>query len=551
MSLAEVVQYLRRWQVEEADRLADQVEQNAWPPSTEILLALTAATDAMPISPALNENRAIVRLLVGNSPDLVERGLQLGNGRLPGVLFFLNELANRDQVMTLLESLVVSMRRESLPDPSSGLVAPFLAQAIPSVKVEQASTMRDVLSAMFVGDCVLLVEGMPVGLRFRSDGTPVRPTEEPNGEPVVRGPKDGFTESAAANLALIRRRIRDERLRVEAFTLGTRSRTHVYMLYILDTSLPELVDEVRSRIQRIKIDVVLESGYIEEMIEDQTFTLFPQVKPTERPDVAVSGLLEGKVILITDGTPHALMAPATFAAEMQSPEDYYHRWPVSSFFRLLRYVYLLVAFLGPATYIAITTYHPELIPTTLLLGLVTAREGVPFPAIVEALVMELTLEALREAGLRLPKAVGQTISIVGALVIGEAAVRASLVSPVMVIVVSLTAISSFIIPLYTMSLAIRLLRFAMMILAAILGLFGMVIGVVALLIHLTSLRSFGVPYLSPILPPTANALKDAAIRVPWWAMRTRPLFMPMRNHRRMGGSNEPKTPRSRGEGEVN
>ncbi|WP_374712575.1 spore germination protein [Symbiobacterium terraclitae] len=543
MSLAEVIQYLRRWQVAEADQLADQIERCGEPLSEELMLALSGAASSMPISPSLTENLAMIRLLLGGSPDLVIRTLSLGSGHLPGAMCYLNEMANRKQVMLILESLLVRLRNEPIPGPGGTVTPQFLDQANPSVKNELVSTMRDVLIAVLTGDCVLLVEGMDVCIRMLTDSPPTRPPGEPGGEPVVRGPKDGFTEVAAINLALIRRRIRDERLRVESFTLGKRSRTRMFLLYMLGTSLPELVAEVRSRLQRIDIDAVLESGYVEELIEDQTFTLFPQVKATERPDVAVSGLLEGKVLLITDGTPHVLLMPATFAAEMQSPEDYYHRWPVASFYRFLRYVYLFVAFLGPALYIAVTTYHHELIPTNLLLRLVAAREGVPYPALLEALFMELTLEALREAGVRLPKTIGQTISIVGALVIGESAVRASLVSPVMVIVVSLTAISSFIIPLYTMSLAIRLLRFSMMILAGTFGFFGIVVGMLCLLIHLASLRSFGVPYLAPVMPMSASDLKDVGIRVPWWAMRNRPQFMPMGDHRRVGPTSQPKPPR--------
>jgi len=547
MDQALVVQYLRRWQVEPADALAAKVEGCGNNPLTEeIILALAAEKEAMPISPVLAENRAVIRLLLGASPDLLERSLYLGSNRLAGSLFFLNEMSNRDQVMMILESLVVRLRNEALPASGADLPQAFLEQAIPSAKIEKAASISEVLSAVLSGDSVLLVDGLTAGLRFPTDSPPARKTEEPTGEPVVRGPKDGFTEVGTVNLALIRRRLRDDRLRAEMYTVGTRSHTRIMLVYMLGTSIPEVVDEVRSRLSRIKIDAVLESGYIEEMMEDNPWTLFPQVKATERPDVVVAGLLEGKVVLITDGTPHVIMMPATFVAEMQSAEDYYHRWPVSSFFRALRYLYLIVAFMGPAIYIAITTYHHELIPTNLLLSLISAREGVPFPAIVEALFMELSLEALREAGIRMPKPIGQTISIVGALVIGESAVRAGIVSPVMVIVVALTAISSFIIPLYTMSLAVRLLRFSMMLLAAVFGFFGMVIGFMAVLIHLNSLRSFGVPYLSPIMPPTAGDLRDAVIRAPWWAMRSRPKFMPLGDRRRGGASNRPQPP-DRGE----
>ena len=543
MDQALVIQYLRRWNAAEADRLADSVEACEFPPSQDLMIALSKAKDKMPISPVLDENWAVILLLLGNSPDIQARRLHLGTQRIPGVLLFLDEMAERTLVMTILESLVVGLRSEQLPEATSSAFQTFLEQSSPSVVIQKASTMADLLKAVLAGRTVLLVDGLPVGLEFTTDGPTARKPSEPDGEPVVRGPKDGFTEVASVNLSLIRRRLRDDRLRVEELRVGTRSHTRVLLVYMLEVSLPELVDEVRQRISRIKIDAVLESGYIEEMIEDQPFSLFPQVKASERPDVVVGGILEGKVAIITDGTPHVMLVPATFAAEMQAAEDYYHRWPVSSFMRLLRYGFMFIAFLGPGIYIAVTTYHNELIPTTLLLSLIAAREGVPFPSMLEAFFMELTLEALREAGVRLPKTVGQAISIVGALVIGESAVRAGLVSPVMVIVVSLTAIASFLIPLYTMSLAIRVLRFAMMVLGGFFGLFGIAVGLMLVLIHLISLRSFGIPYLSPMIPATAADLKDVFIRVPWWAMRRRPLFMPMEDHQRgQESANRPRIP---------
>jgi len=538
-----VIAYLRRWKAEEADRLADQIEACGFPLPQETLSNLSRAKSSMPISPALDENRAMVRLMLGNCPDLRERRLYLGTQRRPGALFFIDEMAERTQVMTILESLVVRLRNEPLPEVTSGAFQVLLEQSVPSAVIEQIPTIGDLLDGLLTGQTILLVDGLTVALQFITDGPTARKPEEPMGEPVVRGPKDGFTETASVNLSLIRRRLRDDRLRVEEFIVGDRSHTRILMVYMLEVSLPSLVEEVRQRVSRIRIDGVLESGYLEELIEDQPFTLFPQVKASERPDVIVSGLLEGKVALITDGSPHVLMMPATFAAEMQAAEDYYHRWPISTFIRVLRYIYVLIAFLGPGMYIAITNYHHEVIPTTLFTSLIAAREGVPFPTLLEALFMELTLEALREAGVRLPKTIGQAISIVGALVIGDAAVRASLVSPVMVIVVSLTAISSFIIPLYTMSLAIRVLRFGMMLLAGIFGFFGLVVGILLLLIHLVSLRSFGIPYLSPSVPPTLVDQKDVAIRVPWWAMVRRPRFMPMRDHKRGDeASNRPQPP---------
>jgi len=538
-----VVQYLRRWQVERANILADRVAACGGAQLPEpVQMDLAAEKDNMPVSPALAENRAIVRALLGASEDVMDRPLYVGSNRLPACLFYVNGMADRTQIMLILEALTSQSRNDPIPPPGGALNLETFQQLIPSATITGVGSMGQVLEALLNGDSVLFVEGLTLALVMPTDGLPKRQPDEPTTEPTVRGPKDGFTESHVENLALIRRRLRDDRLRVEKFTLGTRTHTTVLLVYLLGLAEPGIVNEVRRRVSRIQVDSVLESGYIEELIEDESFTLFPLVKITERPDVVVAGMLEGKVALITDGTPHVMLMPSTLVAELQAAEDYYDRWPTSSFIRTLRIIYVFIAFLGPATYVAITTYHQELIPTNLLITLITAREGVPFPAVIEALAMELTMEALREAGVRLPKVVGQAISIVGALVIGDSAVQAGLVSPVMVVVVALTAIASFIIPLYAMSLAVRVLRFAFVVLAGVFGFFGIVVGLMALYVHLVSLRSFGVPYLSPMIPPSWGDQRDVAVRVPWWAMRRRPRFMPLGNRSRMGLSNRPHAP---------
>jgi len=538
-----VIQYLRRWQVAPADALAAQVEAcgGAQLPD-QVQIALSGEKGNMPVSPALPENRAMLRTLMGHSTDLLERSLYLGANRLPAALFCLDGMADRTQVMMILESLAVQAHRDPVPTDTVDSCLTALQLMIPSVALRPVPTLGQALEALVAGDSVLFVDGLTVALVLPTDGPPGRLPDEPLTEPVVRGPKDGFTETIMDNLALIRRRLRDERVRVERFTLGERTKTRVMLVYLLGIAPPEMVQEVRSRISRIQTDAVLESGYIEELIEDDPFTIFPLLKVTERPDVAAAGMLEGKVLVLVDGSPHVLLVPSTLVAEMQSPEDYYHRWPVSSFVRALRYLYMLIAFLGPSIYVAVTTYHQELIPTNLLTTLIAAREGVPFPAVLEALTMELTMEALREAGVRLPKVVGQAVSIVGALVIGESAVQAGLVSPIMVIVVALTAISSFVIPLYTMSLAVRVLRFALILLAGTFGFFGIVVGLIALYVHLNTLRSFGVPYLSPVIPPMLGDQRDVFIRAPRWAMRQRPRFMPAVDYPRSGTANRPNPP---------
>jgi spore germination protein KA len=332
---------------------------------------------------------------------------------------------------------------------------------------------------------------------------------------------------------MIRRRLKTTKLKFESMKIGTLSSTEVVITYLEDLAEHSIVEEVRSRLNRIDIDAIEDSGYIVEFIEDQPFSLFPQVLQTERPDRVVGNLLEGKIGIIVENSPFALIVPVTFFQMMNSPEDYYGRFIMTSFIRFIRYLFLFVALLFPSIYIAVTTFHHELMPTNLIFSVAASREKVPFPAVIEALLMEITFEALREAGLRLPRPIGSTVSIVGALVIGQAAVEAGIVSAPLVIVVATTGIASFMFPSYPLTGAIRLLRFFMIFLAATLGFYGILLGVFFILVHLVQLRSFGVPYLSPIAPFHFNDLKDIFIRVPWWGLNERPQETGKRNLKRL------------------
>lgn len=357
-------------------------------------------------------------------------------------------------------------------------------------------------------------------LRFR--GWEHRAIAEPSTETVIRGPKEAYIENLQVNLALLRRKIKSSELKFEKLIVGRYTKTDVVVAYINGLADPKIVNELKNRIQKIDIDGVLETNYLEELIEDNPYSIFPTIKHTERPDTTAGLLLEGRIAVFVDGTPFVLTLPSLFVSNMQSSEDYYERYYISSFIRLIRFLALNISLLLPSLYIAISTFHPEMLPSLLLLSLANQREGVPFPAVVEVLIMEIIFEILREAGVRLPRPVGQTVSIVGALVIGEAAVSAGIVSPAMVIVVALTGIANFVIPAYNTASAIRLLRFFMIILGGTFGLFGIMVGLMAIQGHLATLRTFGIPYLSPIAPINLEGQKDVWVRSPWWAMRKRP-----------------------------
>jgi len=310
-----------------------------------------------------------------------------------------------------------------------------------------------------------------------------RAINEPTTEPVVRGPKDGFVESLSINASLIRRRIRSSRLKLELFKIGSLTQTSIGVFYIQGIVNDKLVEEVRKRIKRIEIDGILESGYIEELINDEPVSIFPLIQTTERPDRTAGSLLEGRVVILVDNTPMNLIVPCTFVSLLQASEDYYTPAPFASFIRIIRFIALNIALLLPALTIAAFSFHQELIPTTFITNVSSARQDLPLPIAAEVLLMEFTFEILREAGVRLPKAIGQAVSIVGGLVIGQAAVTAGYVAPVPVIVVAMTAIASFTIPNYAAGVSIRILRFFLLILASILGGVGIMLGLMVILIH--------------------------------------------------------------------
>nr|WP_081810934.1 spore germination protein [Bacillus sp. UNC438CL73TsuS30] len=410
--------------------------------------------------------------------------------------------------------------------------------------IKSVSKVNELVNCVLKGNIGILLDGEPSAIIAGMQKNEQRNIEEPQTEVSIRGPRDGFTESLKTNLSLLRRRIRSIRLKFESFTIGELSQTDVTMAYIEGIAPDSLLREVRKRVEQIQIDGVLESGFIEEFIEDVPFSPFPQIQNTERPDIVSANLLEGKIAIIVDNTPFVLILPMTFWSGLQAVEDYYERFLYTSFVRVIRYILFNIALFLPSVYVALTTYHPQLIPTSLLISVAAAREGVPFPAFIEAFIMEIVFEGLREAGIRLPKAVGSAVSIVGALVIGQAAVQAGIVSAPMVIVVATTGIASFAIPRYNLGTAVRMIRFIMLVLAGVFGFYGIVVGFIALTIHLVNLRSFGVPYFSPVAPQIWTNLKDVLIRPPRWKTNNRPALISGKDKKRIPAHQKPGPKRS-------
>jgi spore germination protein KA len=473
---------------------------------------------------ALNIN--VIKERTGTSSDIVIREFPFGKDEdTMMAVAYTDGMSDKALVQQfILETSMIDIRRTVL-DKEIDRKEPYdliKDHALPIGDITEVSNMEDLLLHLVSGDSIIMVDGNDRCIVASAKGWADRGVTEATAQTVVRGPKEGFSETLIINTSLIRRRIKDPNLWIERKKIGERTKTDVAILYVKDLVSDDLIKEVHKRLDQINVDSILESGYIEELIQDETFTPFPTVFNTERPDAVASSLLEGRVAIMVDGTPFVLIVPALFVHFFQSSEDYYQRTDISIAIRMLRYIAFFLALLTPSFYIAITTYHQEMLPPALLVSLAAQREGVPFPAIVEAFLMEFTFEVLREAGIRMPRVVGPAISIVGALVLGEAAVEAGIVSSSMVIVVALTAISSFVSPAFNISITVRLLRFGFMILAGTFGLFGIILGLITLILHVTSLRSFGIPYTAPFAPFIWQDQKDAILRFPRWALKQRP-----------------------------
>lgn len=487
------------------------------------------------LSPVLHVVVDRVKTLLGNPMDLIIREFEFElEHKVTATLLFLEEM-NDSQVLNefILSPLMsLSSDKQSSPVPVDHALHYIKQNALALGRVLDVETEDELVEALLAGLSVLLVEGNTKGLKLGTNGGKVRGIEEPTSEVVIRGPKDSFTESIKTNISLIRRRVRSKDIRIEKFKIGEVTHTDVAVVYLENIADPLLIQEIKVRIEEVKTDGLLESGQLEEFIQDETVTVFPQFLNTERPDVVIGNLLEGRVGIIINGTPFVLIAPAQFIQFFQSSEDYYMRYDISTFLRLLRFSVFIISLIAPSIYIALTTFHQAMIPTTLLFGIAAQREGVPFPAIAEALVMEITFEILREAGIRMPRAVGVAVSIVGALVLGQAAVQAGLVSPAMVIVVGITAVASFAIPSFAVATSARLLRFPLMLISSVFGFYGLTLALIVIIAHLSSLRSFGYPYLSPFAPLQTQDLKDSLFRFPITKLFKRPEKLSKKNQTR-------------------
>lgn len=469
------------------------------------------------ILPELDENYSYIKELLKDNTDVIFRKFYVG--KFSVALIYIDGMADKklldDYVM---ESLMLHGDRVRSKEEITNTIL-----TVTDLKEEEK--MDSALKAMLSGETMMFIDGIDKCYIIATRSWSARGVTEPSGEEVIRGAREGFVETLRFNTALIRRRIRDTRLRIEMTTVGLRSKTDVAIVYIDDIVNKDVLSKVKQRIDNIKIDAVLDSGYIEQFIEDNKWSIFPQIQATERPDVAAASIFEGRVAILVDNSPYCILAPTTLIALFQSPDDYNQRWIYSSIIRLIRFCSIFLSLLLPGLYVAVTSFHTTIVPTRLAYAMAATREGIPFPAYVEAIIMEISMALLVEAVIRLPKGLGTTIGIVGGLIIGQAAVSAGIVSPIMIIIVSVTAITTFITPNYEVVASLRIIRFTLIIAASIIGFYGLTLLSIVYLIHLIRLESFGIPYMSPIVNLRSGDLKDTLIRSPLQFFKRRPDFL--------------------------
>ncbi|OIJ12243.1 spore germination protein [Anaerobacillus alkalilacustris] len=497
------------------------------PKTANDLLVNEIEIEGTEISSDLQKNEARYNHLFNKNFDFLLKQIHVGGQ--DAVALYLKSMVDENKISEQIMERLAHTQRQNESISSIHQLLSFQKDYFASADVVIVEYEHDVIWHVLLGYTVILISGINSGLAINTVSSEQRGIEQSNTQTIIRGPKDSFTESLRTNVSLIRRRIKNPKLICENIIIGQDTKTSICITYLDYLARPEVVAEIKRRIKELNINGIFDSGNLEELITDQVVTPFPTIFHTDRPDTISQSIIEGKVAVIVDGTPFVLVMPVVLTDFFKVSEDYYQGFLMSSFVRMIRYLAFTLSWILPSLYIGLTTFHHELIPTALVFPLQAQREGVPFPAVVEILIMEITFEILREAGVRMPRAVGQAVSIVGTLVIGQAAVEAGIVSNLLVIIVALTAIASFVSPIYSFGNASRLLRFGLLFITSALGLYGMIVGITLVIAHLASLRSFGTPYLAPLAPFIVEDQKDVFVRLPMQSLKKRPNYLMDRN----------------------
>ena len=452
--------------------------------------------------------------------DIVVRGKVI-----PAFIVFIDGMVDRKVINDDILQPLMLLSNMDIKGDEKNIAEYVRSHILPHNQIHEVREHKKVIDEVNFGGCGIYIDGVNSAFAADVKGWEHRNVERPNTELVIRGPQEGFNESLRVNTALVRKRLKDEKLVAESLEIGLRSKTPISLLYIKDIANESLVKEVRRRLKGIKVDYVMDTGELEQFIEDSTFLPSPQIIATERPDRTASALSEGRVAVIMNGSPFALVMPVTYTDLFHSPEDNYIRFPYANLLRFIRLIGIFFSLLLPGIYLAITNFHHEMIPTDLLLAIEASREKVPFPSVVEIMMMEIAFELIREAGIRIPGPIGPTLGIIGALILGQAAVAANIVSPILIIIVAVTGIGSFALPNFSLAFAFRSLRFAYIFLGAMAGLLGITAGLFIHLMWLVSAKSFGVPFFAPFGPKTAGGLAEQLTKMPIWMQENRPDFM--------------------------
>ncbi len=480
----------------------------------------------------IKENEAYVRKQCEKCDDIVIRPMRLGSEKKVDCLVVYIEVAVSN--MMLVDSVIGKMINHFWEIPPEKMKEFLDDNSLGISDVKELPTMEEAMKAMLAGNAIFFMDGYDKAIKISSKGYPNMGVSEADREKVLRGSKEGFSDSAKSNSALVRKRLRSTGLKIEELFVGVRSDTLVHILYMEDLVYEPLLEEIKERLQSFEIDGVLDSGMLEQLTEENWLTPFPQFQTTERPDRAAMEILNGRIVLIADNSPLALLLPTTFNNFLQVSEDRYNRFEMVSFLRCLRFMAVLVAMLLPGLYLATIRFHTQILPGNLILSFAQAREGVPFSGIVELIFLELAFELIREAGVRMPGSLGNAIGIVGGLIIGQAAVEANLVSPIVVMIVALTALGSLAIPSEEFSSPFRLMKYGFLFLGGFFGLLGMILGMYGLISHLSGLTSFHIPYLTPFVGRELDQGQgDTILRKPFYKMRRRPVYANKNNRVRL------------------
>ncbi len=490
---------------------------------------LTKENEKKEISKKLSENLEYIksRFSIPDNGDVILREFDIivKDKSIPAFLFFYDRMVDRKVIDDDIMAPLMLLSNLDIKSDEKDIAEYIRKHLLPHNQIKETKRYRQVIDEVNFGGCGIFVEGIDTAFTADVKGWEHRTVGRPNTEILIRGPQEGFTEILRVNTALIRKRMKDEDVIAESVEIGERSKTPCSMMYVKDIANESLVSEVRRRLKSIKIDYLNDSGELEQFIEDNPFMPSPQMVATERPDRVASMLAEGKVAIIVHGSPFALVLPTTYHELTHSPEDSYMRFPYANLMRIIRIFAMLLSLLLPGIYIAITNFHQEMIPTDLLIAIEASREKVPFPSLVEILVMEISFELIREAGIRIPGPIGPTLGIIGGLILGQAAVAANIVSPILIIVVAVTGIGSFAFPNYSMSFAYRLLRFFYIFLGVSAGFLGISTGIFLHGMWVVSAKSFGVPFMAPFAPKTYGGISDALLKGPIWVQEKRPDYL--------------------------